>query len=232
VKRRYTLAIAAACIAAILAGCSEEPPVLSRVYGRVIYNHDPTTGDSAETLGVFLVANDPDGMEDLSAFYVISDDAELFWKVDSASWISANAEGESWIGSTSISMPGSTPLPAGEYRVLLQSVSGDTVEQTMTVPLRTVSAAEASYPTVTVEGDTITISNAPSGCEIWLYGKSGAFSSIYPVNARIREVSLKSLAASAPQLDAGFTFRLFVWNDQAGYGMLCGPYSSSGLSGP
>ena len=79
---------------------------LARLRAASSTSHDPTTGANAETLGVFLVASDPDGMENLSAFYVINDDAELFWKVDSATWVTSTAEGETWIGTSSLAMPG------------------------------------------------------------------------------------------------------------------------------
>ena len=90
----------------IRGGCLRAPRRLlgkaSRHLPRVCARHlrprrDP--GTSSETLGVFLVASDPDGIENLSAFYVINDDAELFWKVDRTLWVSSMAEGESWIGS-------------------------------------------------------------------------------------------------------------------------------------
>ena len=118
-----TLRTAAAVVAmlALLAGCSNKPPVISRVYAHVVYTHDSATGSTSEGLSVFLVASDPDGIENLRSFYVINDDAELFWKVDSTTWVSSTAEEESWIGSNNLFMPDSLPVPPGNYRVLLQN---------------------------------------------------------------------------------------------------------------
>ncbi len=212
---------------AVLAGCSGKPPELSRVYGRVIYTHDPATGVNAETLGVFLVASDPDGMENLSAFYVINDDAELFWKVDSTAWVSAVAEGENWIGSTSIAMPGTTPFPSGDYRVVLQNSGGDTVEDTLTVPARTTFAANAKYPTARVENGLINVTGAGKNAEIWVYGNDGKFMAAYPLGASNAPLAVSSIAASSPAFAGGFQFRVFVWNADAGYGVLSGPYPSA-----
>ena len=55
---RTVRAAAAACAAVVLlvTGCSGKPPVLSRVFGRVIYVHDSAANTSSESLGVFLVA--------------------------------------------------------------------------------------------------------------------------------------------------------------------------------
>jgi hypothetical protein len=108
--------IAAACCAlglALLAGCTGKPPTITRAFARVVYVNDLASGTKQETLGVFLVASDPDGIENLSAFYVIDDGAELFWKVDSGSWITTTADGETWIGVSSLVMPGAAALPSG-----------------------------------------------------------------------------------------------------------------------
>jgi hypothetical protein len=225
--RRAILWLAALWVLAAFIGCSDQQPVLSRVYGRVIYELDPSSGACAETLGVFLVASDPDGMEDLSAFYVINDDKELFWKVDSDTWITASAEGESWIGDTSLMMPDDAALPAGEYRVVLQTVSGDTVEDTLSIPERTASALTAQYPTAAVADGSIKVANAPSDCEVWTYGKDGKYVSAFPLTGKTKQLSVQSVSGSSPVLANGFTFRVYTWNEKGGYATLCGPYSSS-----
>jgi hypothetical protein len=230
--RRAAAAACAACLllagCVLLAGCSGKPPVLSRVFGRVIYVHDSSTNTNSETLGVFLVASDPDGIENLSAFYVINDDAELFWKVDSATWVTSSAEGETWIGTSSLSMPGTMTVPAGGYRVVLEASGGATVEETLTVPSRTVTAADAKYPTATVENGLIRVSGPSAGYEIWVYGKDGHFAGTFPSPGVSKPVSLQAIASSVPALAGGFTFRVFAWNGSAGYGVLSGSYTAGG----
>jgi hypothetical protein len=223
---RAAAAAAGLCAAIVMASCTGEPPVISRVYGRVLYELDPATGAAAETLGVFIVASDPDGVENLGAFYVINDDAELFWKVASGSWLSATAEGESWIGSTSLSMPEGAPLPAGQYRVVLQSLGGDTVEDTLSVPERARSALTAQYPTAAVADGAITVSNAPMDCELWTYTKDGRYISSFPLTGKTKRIAVQMVAGSSPALAAGFTFRVFTWHEKEGYATLCGPYAS------
>lgn len=223
-KLRQWAAVTAALL--LLAGCSGKPPVLSRVFGRVIYVHDSASNTNTETLGVYLVASDPDGMENLSAFYVINDDAELFWKVDSGSWVTSPAEGETWIGTASLAMPGTAPIPAGQYRVVLQAKGSATVEDTFTVPSRTVSAAGAKYPTAVVENGSIKVSGVTSGYEVWVYGKDGKFAGTFFPAGASKALSVQDLAASSPALLGGFTFRVFAWNRAAGYGVLSGSYPS------
>ena len=227
------LPAAAGCVLAlgILSGCSGKPPVLSRVYARVIYVKDADAGINRETLGVFLVASDADGMENLSAFYVINDDAELFWKVDSSSWVTSTAEGETWIGSNGISMPGAMGLPSGPYRVVLEDVGGETVEDTFTVPARTHSASDASYPTARVANGTIRITGAGSAAEVWAYGKDGRFASSLPVTGASPVIDVGTIAALSPALAGGFSFRVFSWDEKAGYGVLSETYQAGTLPG-
>ncbi len=223
-------ALAAATLT-LAVGCSNKPPEISRVYARVIYQHDPSSGASTEGLSVFLVASDPDGMENLSAFYVINDDAQLFWKVDNTSWISSTAEGEAWIGSNMIAMPGSLRLPAGSYRVLLQNAGGDTVEEAFTVPSRPVSAAEAKYPSATVSDGAIRVTGSYLNVDVWTYGKDGKFVASFPASQKT-PLALASIAASTPALAQGFTFRLFAGSARDAFNAVSGPYSSGPLPAP
>jgi hypothetical protein len=212
----------------LLAGCSSKPPLISRTLARIIFVNDLRTGTRTETLGVFLVASDPDGMENLSAFYVIDDEAELFWKVDRAAWASTVAEGETWIGVSSLVMPTPAPFPPGTYRVVLQSVSGDTVEDAITVPERTATPAEAKYPSAVVQGGTIKVSGTSSPSEVWVYGSDGALAGAFPLQGKTPTLSVESVRATSPALAGGFTFRVFSWDPSGGYGVLTGPYNSGG----
>jgi hypothetical protein len=214
------------CALAFLVGCSGKPPVISRVFARVVYADDARTGSKTETLGVFLVGSDPDGMENLSAFYVINDDAELFWKVDNSSWASITAEGETWIGTSSLTLPASSSaVPTGNYRVILQSVGGDTVEDTFTLPPRTESAKEAAYPAATVTDGTVKITGPQRAWEIWIYDKEGRFMASVPAPGRHPSVAVKSLAAASGLQDT-FSFRVYGLNAEGGYGVLAGPYAA------
>jgi len=225
-----TAVLAGALAAALLAGCSGKPPVLSRVMGRVIYERD--AGRTSETLGVYLVASDPDGMENLSAFYVINDDAQLFWKVDHASWITATAEGESWIGTASLAMPGDAPFPPGQYRVVLQASDGATVEDTFTLPSLEVSPSTAKVPTASVEAGHIKVTGVAGPYEVWAYGKDGRFGGAFSSTGPSAPVAVESIQTSSPALATGFTYRVYVWHADAGYGVLSAAYTVSDLAAP
>ena len=222
-------ALTLACLALlVIAGCSSKPPVISRVQGRIVYVNDLKGGVRSETLGIFLVASSADGMEDLGSFYVINDDAQLFWKVDKSAWTSAIAEGETWIGYSSLLMPKAVPFPAGTYRVVLETVGSDTVEDTIAVPARVKDPSEAAYPSATVSSGEIRIEGTAASYEVWVYAGSGAFMGVFPVDGRKPTLPLATVARSSPALAAGFSFRVLAWDQQAGYGVLAGPWTSGG----
>jgi hypothetical protein len=216
-----------ALLLVLVAGCSGKPPEISRVFARVIYSIDAGAKTGVEKLGVFLVASDADGLENLSAFYVINDDAELFWKVDSAAWITSTAEGETWIGTSSLAMPDGGPIPAGTCRVVLQDVGGETVESTITVPARTTTAAKAKYPTASVKDGLITVAGTAQGFEVWVYRGDGGFVAAFPVAQPVRTFALRAVTDAYPTLVQGFTYRVFSWDESAGYGVLSVPYTIS-----
>jgi hypothetical protein len=123
-------------------------------------------------------------------------------------------------------MPGTSPIPDGQYRVVLQAKGSATVEQTLTVPARTVSAADAKYPTAVVEDGIIKVSGVTSGFEVWVYGKDGKFAGTFSPAGASKTLAVQGLAASSPGLSGGFSFRVFAWNAAAGYGVLSGSYPS------
>jgi hypothetical protein len=220
------LAAAAALSAlGLLAGCSGKPPVISRVVGRPILVHDLLKGTYAARLSVFLVASDPDGADDLASFAVIDDEAELFWSVDSKSWVSASAEGESWIGTNSLVMPDGSPFPAGTYRVLLSDVGGDTAEDSFTLPSGLPAAADAAYPDVTIKGGTIKVTTSLSDVEVWVPSPDGRQSSRYPVTGPPLDV--QSIAAANPSLGKAFSFWVYGSDSRRGFGVMSGPHAAA-----
>ena len=121
-------------------------------------------------------------------------------------------------------MPGTQPLPPGTYRVILQSVGGDTAEETLAVPARPMPASQAAYPSARVEAGTILVTSPFANPEVWVYGKDGTFAGTFPAGPQ--PLTLQSVTATSPALTNGFIFRVFAWSEQAGYGVLSGPYAS------
>jgi hypothetical protein len=214
----FVIALAAV---SVLAGCTGEPPVIARVFAQPVFVRDLERNVSWARLGVFLVATDPDGQDDLSAFYVINDEAELFWKVESGAWVAVTAEGESWVGSNTLAMPGADPPPAGDYRVVLQDQGGETVEDTFTIPpLET--PEDSAWPSASLEDDTITVTNPLEVTQAWFYSPDGKLVLTLPVPADTGRLS--GVRASVPGFASGSTFWIYGLDRSKGRGMLTGPF--------
>ena len=204
-----------------LAGCTGEPPVISRVFAQPVFVRDVERNVTWARLGVFLVATDHDGQDDLSAFYVINDAAELFWKVEASAWVTATAEGESWVGSNTLAMPGADPPPAGEYRVVLQDQGGDTVEDTFTIPALEPPDGKA-WPSATVEDDTIVVTNPRDVTQAWFYAPDGRLTATLPVPAGTGR--LAGVPAAVPGFTSGSTFWIYAYERAKPGGLLVGPW--------
>ncbi len=208
---------------AVFLGCSGKPPEIQRVFAEPILIHDTQAGTYSEKLSVFMVASDPDGMEDLANLYVIQDSAELYWSLESKSWVTATAEGESWIGSNNLGLPGGAPLPGGEYRVILEDAGGNTVEKTFTLPEDIANPAKVTYPTASVKEDVIRVSSSYPGPEVWVFGRDGRFLLRFAADPAAIPLTLKGIATNYPNLAQGFTYWAYAYDAKDGYGLMNGP---------
>jgi hypothetical protein len=241
----------------LVAGCSGKPPEISRVFAQRMLIHDVVNSTYSEKLSVFVVGSDPDGMDDLADLYVINDVAELFWSVDNKSWMNSTAQGETWIGTNGIAMPGGKPFPEGTYRVVLEDRGGDTAEESFTLAAESVEPAKAAYPTVTVKDGEIKVSRGFLNPELWVYAKDGSFilrlamsgspnsspstsgapnAAVLRPGAVIAEnapqpITLQAIAAANPALGQGFSYWAYGLDTRSGCGMLVGPYASGKVQG-
>jgi hypothetical protein len=215
------LAIAGLAALAALAGCTGEPPVISRVFAQPVFVRDLERNVTWARLGVFLVATDPDGQEDLSAIFVINDTAELFWKVESTAWVSATAEGESWIGSNTLAMPGVEPPPAGDYRVVLQDLGGDTVEDTFTITAIE-PPGDGEWPSAALEDDAIAVTGLQEVTQAWCYAPDGKLAATLAVPADTGRVA--GLGAAVPGFGPGWAVWIYGYDRAKLRGLLVGPW--------
>lgn len=229
VKRAPRTGSAGAALAAViaaaglagLAGCTGEPPVITRVFAQPVFVRDVERNVTWCRLGVFLMATDPDGQDDLSAFYVINDEAELFWKVESGAWVTATAEGESWVGSNTLAMPGSDPPPPGDYRVVLQDQGGETVENSFSIaPVET--PGQSAWPSASLEDDVITVANRQDVTQVWVTSRDGKLATTLPVPAGADRIT--GVRALVPGFASGSTFWIYGYDRSKLRGLLIGPY--------
>lgn len=228
--RVVILPILAAALA-LGAACSGKPPEILRTNTTRLLVKDLRTGQVSEKLSVFMVGADGDGPEDLDMMYVINDDAELFWSVDSKTWASSSAEGENWIGTNGISMPSGTALPMGTYRVILQDAGGDTAETSFTLEGGSMDASRVSFPSVTLREEAVRVTGSYRNPEIWVYTADERFLARLAAESGAAPITLAGLDKAYPEMGKTFMFWAYVRDDAKGIGLLCGPYPSAGLQG-
>jgi hypothetical protein len=78
----------------------------------------------------------------------------LSWHLEREDWVEESIEGKTWIGSRSIAMTGNSPLPRGQYRVVLADKGGAKAER-----LLSFDAPEGgrAFPLLTISGNNYRI---------------------------------------------------------------------------
>lgn len=223
------LACAVLAAAALLSGCSGKPPEMTRFTAQLMLTQAPDSESTVERLSVFLVANDPDGFEDLSALYVIHDGAELYWKIESADWIKTTFEAETWIGSNGIGMADGSPMPRGEYRILLQDKGGDDVEDVFSLEERQ-PAEKTAFPKAAEANALISCSGLKETPELWIYDLADRF--VTALDVEHAPVAIDAVVKQNPGLKQGFRYRLYTWDRENAVGLLAGPYAQGALKAP
>ncbi len=195
---------AAVVVAAAAVACTGKPPEIGQIDLRPIYVRNPETGAVDGRMRLYLQASDPDGAEDLAALYLIHDGKEIFWEVRGGGWQNA-ANG--WIGTHSLALPPGWPVPGGDYRVLVEDASGETVERQ--VRIEAVAPAGLRFPRASSVGGRVTVD--PPAAWVWAYSASGELVSAAP--------------AAAVPWERVASYYVYVADAQRRVGLLSGPYA-------
>jgi hypothetical protein len=213
-------ALLAALGGALLFSCAGKPPEILRVLWRLTLVDDREQDVRHIALSLFLKPADPDGIDDLSELYLLNDAEELFWRLNPDNWQKSGA-GEPWIGGNALGLPDGSPFPAGQYRLLLKDLSGESAEQTLELPAVTAAELERLLPRVEVRQGQIQVQARGQSRQLWLYDAGGAFLTIRPLAG---SQPVAELLAAHPQLSAGFRFKVYVASGRPNVGVLSGPY--------
>jgi hypothetical protein len=174
-------------------------------------------------LSLFVKPNDPDGIDDLAELFLISDQEQLYWALDSESWQKSGSGTDVWIGANGIRLPDGAPLPSGEYRILLRDVGGASTEQTIRLPAFSIRQAQPFLPQVAVRDRQIRLSGKSRSFQLWLYDRDGRFVAVRPVAGSLQPVD--ELLVAYPALAGGFRFQVYSPLNLEHTGVVSGPYS-------
>jgi hypothetical protein len=165
---RPRLAPAAVLAAWLLAACAGKHPEIQRVLWKVTLVDDRELDAHYTAVSLFIRPNDPDGFDDLAELYLINDAEDLFWRLDPDTW-QKSVSGDSWIGSNGLVLPDGAPLPAGEYRLLLRDLGGESAEQSLRLPAVGLAELERLVPRVEVRAGEIRVQGRGLARQLWLY---------------------------------------------------------------
>ena len=210
----------AALGAVLLFSCAGKPPEILRVLWRLTLVDDRELDVRHTALSLFVKPADPDGFDDLAELYLLNDAEELFWRLTPDNW-QKSGSAEPWIGGNALSLPDGSPFPAGQYRLLLKDLSGESAEQSLELPAVTASELERLLPRVEVRAGEIRVQARGQSRQLWLYDARGAYLTIRPIGA---SQAVAELLAAHPQLAPGFRFKVYVASDRQNVGALSGPY--------
>ena len=107
--------------------CSKSEPRI--LYGFIDHVYYQGNDKPAERYSFFALAEDDDGIENLSELCLYHDLEGLRWIIGYEDWIQYEEEGKTWIGSRNIAMPDDLPLPRGQFRAVLINKGGERTEK-------------------------------------------------------------------------------------------------------
>ena len=199
---------------ALLTGCETSPPELYELQWLLLDFDDRELDQRYESLSLFVRAGDADGADDLDELYVLFDDGELFWRLTAVTWTRTEHEGATWIGSTTISMPGREPFPPGEYRLLLLDRGGQRDSARFVIPARRRPTAAAE---VTVTGPRFQV-RGTAPYQLWVAAADGMVTTLDVAGTVDLEEDF--------DFRAGARYEVYVFGQAEGAdkGFLSGPY--------
>ena len=110
--------------------CSKAEPRI--LFGFMELTYYQSREKPEEMCSFFILCEDDDGIENLSELYLYHDKEGLRWLINSDDWVQHEENGNIWVGSRSITMVDSMPMPRGQYRAVLVNKGGEKTERLFT----------------------------------------------------------------------------------------------------
>jgi len=176
------------------------------LFWRINFVQDLEQNRGSYALSLFLRASDPDGFEDLEDIHLINDKEELFWRLDADTWLKNGSGEDTWIGSNSLRMPDGGVFPGGEYRVLLQDVGGEAVEQSLLLPALA-GRPRPKLPQVSIMENDISVSGPAPLYVLWV--RRGEGKSPLALALAQKRIGIEDIVRQDASLRSGFEFSLY-----------------------
>lgn len=204
-----------------LAACSPSAPRILQTFGQITVVRDRGSSPT-ETLAAFVQVENSDGLDKVSALYVISDPAELYWKLEPGTWTRIDRPGEVWLGSGSLRSADRAGLPRGTYRVIVVVQDGQRATSTFFVNPPQLDKLSIDWPELAVAQGRVLITRPPPEFALWIYGSEEAILDQLVFDRG--EFPLEEIQNN-PKVNQRATRCWIYWYDERdGYGLLTGPF--------
>lgn len=154
--------------------------------------------------------------------YLIHDGEDLFWVCNPENWDKRQKGEDVWIGSNNIRMADRSPLPRGEYRIILLDKAGERQEQPLYLSTKPIDPKDFTFPELTIRNGEFSL-KSPYGIHTFrLY--SGDEKLISVVESNSLRVDTEDLLPEADRRRSLAEVWVYVYDDTAGFSLLSGPF--------
>ena len=209
----------------LLTSCSGSPPGILNTDWMVVFTEDKVLGSISQELNFFIQLQDDDGEADISELYLIRDDLNWSWKMDSSNWVTSSIDGEFWLGANGLTMGSEDLLPTGDYRILVIDRSGQRDELTVSIRQPDIKTSDLVFPRVNQQGRTIQLDFPLSPLVLWFYDSQAqlvAEKYLQPGNYLMEDI------LNSEEIQKTTWFYVYFQNERQGYGQKSGPYLFDG----
>jgi hypothetical protein len=148
-----------ASLVLLTTSCSGSAPQILYPDVQLFLQRELTTGETFETLRLFVAIRDDDGVDDLRTLFVIHDESENHWEIDSEQWVTREQGGDSWIGIPDVRMADHLPLPRGRYRIVVEDGALQAAESSFVVTAPSLPE-DTVFPALLNEGNSWRVTSA------------------------------------------------------------------------
>lgn len=203
-----------------MASCSGSVPQIGQIVWQINFVKAPGKAEVLPTLSLFVLIEDEDGISDIDSVYIIHEESELFWVLDSDSWILNMLSGKNWIGSNSLSMNNYSTLPDGKYRILVIDKAGerDSLQINISSDILTLNN-NIIFPRLII-GSDILIESGFSENTLRIYDESMNLLK----NLKIESGKINRSIISNDTNNTAHWICIYSFNQQTGTGLVQGPY--------
>lgn len=203
-----------------LISCSGSVPQIGQIIWQVNYTKGPESSEIIPSLSLFILIDDEDGISDIEYIYLIHDESELFWKLNTETWSNKEIAGKNWFGSNKFTMNDNSILPVGQYRVMVIDQAGERDTSELNITSKMLKLDEnIKFPKLIIGPDILIESNFSENL-LHIYDQSMELLK----NLKIEKGKINKSVISNDTNGKAYWISIYSFNENNGTGLIRGPY--------